>query len=325
MSSNQPVSGEKIPGQSTQGAILDFLLPIVEFLGILVPGLVFFALSIPSLAVPIIATLEFIRSGRAPQFHAFDLFIEILKNSTWALTTLILVGSYVAGHIFYRRDPKIPDERSFQRVPLKIRQNGPVRICAEEIEFNRKNGEKDPKEFNLEFPYRYLFEYLTERGLSHLTKFVRWRGNEPDTYPKRTKHFINALKVRLEFVFPYQYTRLQRNEAHVRLMSSVWYAMKALAPMSCIGFILATFLIVLTQMQVQTFWPIENIFILASPFLTGILALIVTREIELFLHYQRIREIIFILEAAYFAEKRYPGMFDPFFIEPKKTLAENEA
>ena len=321
----QRQSDAKVPGISPQGAVWDFLLPIVEFLGILVPGLVFLTLSIPSLGVPVIATLEFIQTGKAPLLQAFEFFMNALNTSTWALTTLVLVGSYVAGHIFYRRDPKIPDEKSFQRVPENIRKNGPVRICEKEIAFNRENNEKNPTEFNLEFPYRYLYEYLTERGLSHLTKFIRWRGEEPTTYSKRTKHFINALKVRLEFVFPYQYTRLQRNEAHVRLMSSVWYVMKALAPMSGIGLILAIFLIAFTQLQLRTAWPIENIYILAAPFLTGLIALIVTREVEFFLHYQRIREIIFILEAAYFAEKRFPGMFDPFFIESPQICGENEA
>lgn len=204
------------------GSMWDFLLPIVEFFGILVPGLFFLVLLVPALLMPVVSFLEFARTGEAPSFEIYRLIIGTIKDPGWAISIIALISSYVAGHIFYRRDPKIPDERSFHRLSSGVeKHSGPVRICDAEVDFNRSNNEINPTAFNLEFPYRYLHEYLVDRGLSHLANFIHWRGNDPSTYSRRTKHFINALKVRLEFSFPYQYIRLQKNEAHVRLMSSI--------------------------------------------------------------------------------------------------------
>lgn len=191
------------------GNMWDFLLPIVEFFGILVPGLFFLVLLVPALLVPAVSFLEFVRTDEAPSFQIYVNIMSVIKDPGWVISTIALVTSYVAGHIFYRRDPKIPDEKSFHRLSAGVKKHsGPVRICEAEIDFNRSNNEKDPTAFNLEFPYRYLHEYLVERGLSHLANFIHWRGSDPSTYSRRTKHFINALKVRLEFSFPYQDRRL---------------------------------------------------------------------------------------------------------------------
>ena len=299
----------KVPQVLPEGSLRDFVLPIVEFLGILVPGLLFLLLALPALAVPITYVLTFIITGHSDALNSFEYIVELLKASSVGVAGVVLVASYVAGHIFYRQDPKIPDEHSFNRVKDTIRETGPVRICPAEIEDNEKKNITPINRYNLEFPYRYLKEYLTERGMHHLALLVHWRGLDPRTYAFRTKHFINGLKARLEFVFPYQYVRIQRNEAHVRLMSSLWYATRSLQVLCIFGGGLGFLFAGIVHSLSDTWWPVPEVHAFSAPLLVALVASVVRTQIEEFLHYQRIREIVFILELVYFSSQQIPDMF----------------
>jgi hypothetical protein len=300
-----------VPDVTPEGTVRDFLLPIVEFLGILVPGLLFLLLALPAVAVPLTQAIEFVQSGSVGSRDAFTYVLDLVKSSSLGLAGIVLVSSYVAGHILFRQDPKIPDESSFKRVYPSQGESGPVRQCEAEIRYNEEKKIFPINKHNLEFPYRYLYEYLEDRGLEHLAALIPWRGKMPESYRLRTKHFINALKVRLEFVFPYQYTRIQRNEAHVRLMSSLWYATRALLVLSVAGAVVGIVPVAIVHVESGKWWPLPEVYGFISPILVFALSVVLKNQIEKFLHYQRIRELVFILEAVYFAEKLHPGMFDP--------------
>jgi hypothetical protein len=307
------------PGTEIVGTVRDFIVPIVEFLGILVPGVVFIFAFIPALVVPLAKLITVIDRPFADNTHLLTsgLIAHIVAPSFGTLFLLSIL-SYVVGHVFFRQDPKLPDERSFLRVKRTIGESGPVRLGENEKKYNADNNR--PDEYNLEFPYRYLKEYLQERGMEHLARMVPWSGNDPTTYPLRTKHFINILKVRLEFLFPYQYLRIQRNEAHVRLMSSMWYAAKALFVVSLIGTCIGIVSSGISMAVSDSFvWPVPHFTGIVLPLLILILAATLKRQIEDFLHYQRIREVVFLLEAAYFANRLYP---DIQFVE-QHTAAES--
>lgn len=304
----------KFPEIVPEGTLRDFLLPIVEFLGILVPGLLFLLIAIPALVIPCTYALTFVIKGTSVALDLFDYVIDIMKSSSIGVAGIVLVASYVAGHIFYRQDPKIPDEHSFNKVKKLIEHTGPVRHSEAEYQYNVKHDKVlrklSPDRYNLEFPYRYLGEYLTDRGMFHLASMIHWRGMKPETYAYRTKHFINGLKARLEFVFPYQYTRIQRNEAHVRLMSSLWYATRSLQVLSAFGIIISLVFMLTIHEYSNNWWPIPEINAVAAPAFSFLLVYLVRSQIEDFLHYQRIREIVYILEISYFATKLYPDMFE---------------
>lgn len=298
----------KIPELQFRGTIRDFILPIVEFLGILVPGFVFILSFLLSMIVPLASLLQIIGDAepKSPSLIIENILNMIVSPKSGTLIMLSIV-SYVVGHLFFRQDPKIPDKHSFMKILRNDKQEGPVRLCDRERAYNREKKIDNPDDFNLEFPYRYLKEYLHDRGMYHLADMIPWEGNNPDTYKKRTKHFINILKVRLEFLFPYQYIRIQRNEAHIRLMSSMWYASTSLIYVSLIGCLIGAVAIIVSMLVSHSLWPITYICSIAVPMFVLILATLSRRHIESFLHYQRIREIVFILEAAYFAKKLYPA------------------
>ncbi|MBT8079522.1 MAG: hypothetical protein KJO31_13165 [Gammaproteobacteria bacterium] len=311
-------------------------VPIVEFLGILVPGIVFLTGLLPAAIIPVVMSLrahpEISRDLSGSIFWIPDLG----QASMFLVTAIFLIIAYVVGHAFFRQDPKVPDQHSFKKIRNNMIQrrtrekikhekvkfwnlrakrkigkdvrktlvdDGPVRLLGEERRDNEKN--QKPNKYNLEFPYRYLYEYLHQRGLKHLAGLIPWRGSDPGTYEKRTKHFINLMKVRLEFVFPRQYTRIQRNEAHIRLMASIWYATRGLIS---IAKYIAISIIVLYVFYYPSELRVAALSIAAASIATTcILAIVSMRQVENFLHYQRIREIVFILEAAHFADKLAPG------------------
>jgi hypothetical protein len=93
-----------------------------------------------------------------------------------------------------------------------------------------------------------LYEYLEKRGLTHLADIIKWRGYEKDTHSLRSKAFINILKIRLDFAFPEKCGTIIRNEAHVRLKSSLWYMLLALQWISMIGCVISFIAIQLAQL-----------------------------------------------------------------------------
>ena len=304
MQSETRTAASEVPQTGVRGTIRDFILPIVEFLGILVPGVIFIFAFIPAAIFPLANLLEVIEQNSVQSALLGKELLTHLISPGFGTLFVLAVFSYVVGHLFFRQDPKIPDEHSFARVKKTIKEEGPVRLGKKEKDFNTKNNR--PDKYNLEFPYRYLKEYLHDRGLYHLADMIPWSGNKPESYRLRTKHFINVLKVRLEFLFPYQYLRIQRNEAHVRLMSSMWYAGKTLIWVASVGSVFGLLAVGGTMYTSQSTWPPHYISGIISPLGVLVLSLLLKRYIESFLHYQRIREIVFILETAYFAHKVYP-------------------
>lgn len=113
--------------------------------------------------------------------------------------------------------------------------------------------------------------------------------------------FINLLKIRLHHDVPEKCAEITRNEAHVRMMSSVWYAARTLkylaltsiVPLMCgilpairrapefLGLVVATLVIAFGSFCLQLY-------------------------IRKFFHYQRVREIVYVLETAHYASKDHP-------------------
>jgi hypothetical protein len=167
-----------------------------------------------------------------------------------------------------------------------------------------------------QFPYSHLYEYLSARELHYLAERVPWRGSDPDINA-RSKMFINVLKVRLQYSNQRHCGDIIRNEAHIRMMSSVWYAAQQLQKVSLSLFILL-FTVSLFKHAVRTTEFMALSVLLGALFLA---ALWLRRIIITFLHYQRVREIVYVMETAYTAwmdgnETIFAGLA---YIPPPKT------
>ncbi|MCW5205847.1 hypothetical protein VU08_02795, partial [Desulfobulbus sp. F5] len=313
----------------------DFLLPLVEFFGILVPGVIFMISLVPAIMIPLAIAFEMINS-QIKQAHSHTdilsggrifyndiakyIFIFTKEGFSSIYGLLFLIISYVVGYIFFRQDIKVPDRKSFEKTPQKYKTTGPIllkpvkKLCLIDYYYCKCRGiypqsaeDVDKYEDCAEFPYGDLKSYLNKRGLYHLSNMIRWGGSNEDNYKYKTKHFVNILKIRLEFLFPRQYVKIQKNKAHVRLMSSIWYVSDTMIDISSV--LLATglfscFVIIISSTLVEKSLHAEIFLYIISPiFAVYLVYKYIKSKIENLLHHQRIRELIYILESAYFANQ----------------------
>jgi len=261
---------------------------IVDFLGSLVPGLVFVSCAVVIVAWPVTSALQQALTTLGSPRTVANIYADIAQLATAVrveLTVLLVMVAYVAGHLFYRQDPKIPDERSFRRTVS--------RTDEWVADFD-----------NCEFPYLHFDRYLKSRGLTHLLQLTEWCATG-----RRTKNFVNILKIRLFFEHPEKCGSVAKNEAHVRLMASTWYMSRALK-------YLAGAVAIFTVVTAFTFmgpWSEDSLrpgLLHSIPAAPAVLVLLVAfgtqRVIERFLHYQRVREVIWVLETAYVAYRGSP-------------------
>jgi len=280
---------------------------LVDFFGSLVPGLIFVVALVGLSGLTLITCLN-LCSRLLDVNSSFDANSAVqsvgsLLSPYWlGVFFFILMLSFVAGHFFFRQDPREPDEASFKKITSKMPSEDLERwvVCNK-----KKYGE---------FPYPNLRSYLESRGLNHLAQLVNWRDGEfrATALPqgsfddvRRTKNFINILKIRLAFHFPEKLGAITRNEAHIRLMSSTWYMVRELRNVSCIALLFSSASLV----WAMSLWEYRHyqirVLVYVVPVIVPFALLVISLRarfiINKFLHYQRVREIVFVLETAYTA------------------------
>ncbi len=221
-------SQAKIHDFSFQFKFKDLFL---DFLACLVPGFVFVISITLLVGGAIYISISSILFESDDILNIFTVFSnELLRSYTFQfwVTLAIIFISFIVGHLLYRLNPKTPDYASFIRIRKKV-----VSI---------KDDWVIPYGFGIisqevQFPYQNLKRYLLIRGFSHLAAHIFWDSKlNPG---QRSKSFINKLKIRISYHFPNKTMHIIRNEAHIRLASSVWYAAKYILKTSylCILFI----------------------------------------------------------------------------------------
>jgi hypothetical protein len=155
----------------------------------------------------------------------------------------------------------------------------------------------------IEYPYHFLSEYLSERGFPHLAQLVPWRGAQGKDLPGRSKHFINMLKCNIQHHGSGLSQLISKNEAHIRLASSVWYAASYIARFSIVGIAVSAIAGLLSSDM-----HLAKVVCVALPVATLIMAVIVQGAIEKSLHYQRCREIFLVLHVAALVGREKPGV-----------------
>lgn len=268
---------------------------LVDLLGGLVPGALFTSAALLSLMWPLWVLFRQLQKAAPISKESVTQITNFASAFRLELVIFFIVGSYVIGHIFFRLDPKVPDQRSYARVSAKFSEKDRKTWVV------RKIKDKDKEEEDCQFPYLFLHEYLDDRGLTHLAGLVPWEGSDPATHKNRTKGFINILKVRLFFFFPERCGHITRNEAHVRLMASIWYASNILILVAALGLGICGAAAVVDLLGRRDFLPP----LIPAVFVGMVLSVARLMEvtIERFLHYQRVREVIYVLETAYVAAK----------------------
>jgi hypothetical protein len=334
-----------LPELRARFAVQDFL---VDFLGGLVPGLLFL-LGLVFSILPVIL-LAFAALLGAPRI-TFGSFIargleatKLTPNTIWIAGFLVLITiAYVVGHLFYRRGPKVPDQESFRRITKrylrerrrakrKKQSRAPwwhLRATAEKFGtwrhersdiLHEEERDELKRDFgcssfdDCEFPYPYLDLYLERRGHHHLLPFIRWKGGSE----MRSKTYVNLLKIRLRYHHPEKCSEVIKNEAHVRLSSSTWHVARALRFCSLgaiIALLLPFFVVIFLGSPYYDPWGRAIMAALTMPLSVLFLAWFGRSRIENILHYQRMREVFFVLETAYIAFREHPELLEPPFSE----------
>jgi hypothetical protein len=229
-----------------------------------------------------------------------SLFREIRAFASefrFELSTLLVISAYAFGHIFYRMDPSRPDEVSAQRIIAGYT----LRDRADWVVQQTGGGK-----VKVQFPYHYLHNYLDARGLGHLAQLVPWRGGDPESYRRRSKNFINILKLRVRFYFPERCDQIIRNEAHVRLMASLWHSLVVLQHLAILGVLVELWVPTLLEGGPSERFLKECLLAMAVTAAFLLPVLLARFQIERFFHYMRVREIVHVLEVAYLASLEKP-------------------
>lgn len=329
----------KQEGKSSSSNNIIFQDYWLDFIGGLLPGALFL-LVVTIIVFPVIITLYYsiVQPEDMHIIHYIQTIINILikvPNMLWfMIISILFLIIFVIGHIFYRKDPKLPDQESFRKI-LKYeakKNNIDISEYLKDID--------DPKysEFlislkknfgctsitNCEFPYPYLSEYIEERGLSHLNNYIIWK----EDIKKRSKNIINILKLRIRFFYPERATTIVRNEAHVRLASSLWYASKIIKTIiltSALVLILGIVIVLIIHYQEGKMWELYSSYFAQSISILLILSILYIAfylakvHIESFFHYQRRREVIYLLETAWVAFSNDAEWCLPFCQEAEIT------
>lgn len=327
----------------------------VDVLGSLVPGLIFTVTAASLVRV----SLLYIRSYAPgpPAIGNTTVLEELWKALESGGVWTIIVMSYVIGCVFHRQDPKIPDQISAELVLRGISKDELKRSEIQEVSplasndltrwakvhfylltaFRnlRTNGQTWlgwtphakpaldlPRAWQLsrssgaQFPYSHMKQYLETRALQHLAALVPWSGDRVETVGARTKMFINILKIRLHLFIPDLCVDLVRNEAHVRMMSSLWYAGRALRRFALLLLVPP---IVLWPFNTAVFWKdFAGFSLLSASLYTA--AFWLQRSIVKSFHYQRVREVVYVLEMAYSAAKAgWPEVLTNLVVDPTNT------
>ncbi len=321
----------------------------VDILGSLVPGILFTMFAAPMV---LWASAELLH-GPLDWNKAYP----YLARPGYGAILLILALSYVLGFVFSRRDPKIPDQKSIAHILRKdwknmeravvqprLQKDIDEKTALDEIykkpflrllNFRRIHRfTKGLAKSGGEFPYSHLSEYLTERGLEHLARHVPWKGKIEDDdkitgadkikaedkgkeISKRSKMFVNVLKIRIQQRNQRRSGEIIRNEAHVRMMSSVWFAAQELQWVCC-----GLALLLAIDCLYRGWWKFPFQFdqqissfggVLAALVALWIAATLLRVAIVRFLHYQRVREVVYVLETAHvFFKQGYEEIFEGF-------------
>ena len=165
----------------------------------------------------------------------------------------------------------------------------------------RRKVKKAIRNEKLHWPYKDLRKFLGNR-VPHLNSMVTW-GNEKQRPPSRRE--INAVKEAIQLALPDNYAPIARQEGHARLISSIWFICRTFKRLSGMVFVVLVLFMVLFKETYGSLNNYEQFVYLANIILNGAIWLVATWVkiiIEKTFHYQRVRELLLILNIAYLAK-----------------------
>jgi hypothetical protein len=255
-------------------------LGTLNFFGIGVPGFLLLFFGFVGFMVPVgLCLLDYVNSPVSQ-------LIEIYNKNRIELIVIVIILSYVCGYILRLTTPDELDIKSGKKIIRHEGQDWPY------------TGRVDDK-----FPYYHYKLYLASRGQTELSELVKWGDPKEDPMLQpRSKTAVNQLKAQIAYYVPQFIPSIESNEAHVRLMSGLWMAIKYTRILCVSGLLAALFSSYLYYVGLCHF----KYFPLIALFSTALVALMIWAEYKIvnLFHYRRVSELFSIVQAAYFARKK---------------------
>lgn len=285
-----------------------------------------------------LSALEIAIVGHSEWYQLLIKFFGVLISSNFIvllfLIIIYLIVSFVVGIIYNRRDIKLPDRNSFIRTILSFESNEDMENWIVVInDANDKIGEhrkkvdgrkKFEKWFfssfdkyqiynalkdiisigDVQFPYKNLPRYLEVRGYTELARKIPWYAEETieDDEEKakvlqhRSKTFINILKNRIYLKNAESYNFIIKHEGEIRMSATLWHLAGTVMVASGLASIICLVCVIVISLKTGFSTTITLPLILSL--ITCFLAWRIRAKIEGFLHYQRVREIFYVLTTA---------------------------
>ena len=151
-----------------------------------------------------------------------------------------------------------------------------------------------------DFPYINYYKYLLKRGMTELISHVDWM-----TIEGRTKNKINEKKIQIQIFAPEAYALMNKNESHIRMSSSTWHTTDPLLLITgCMTMIMFMWCVLdykqsgmCTCCMIHPYvFSLQRIIVCALPCLMFCAVFFIRRRIIRYIHYQRLREIQYVLQ-----------------------------
>jgi len=215
-------------------------LGAVNIFGVAIPGFLLLFISCIGFLLPMLFLVSSV------QRYSLDIDFKWYDSNKWLIVSVIILISYIAGFILRLTSP-----HELDKVSVKHKKS---HIWNYEYE-------KEEKET---FPYSRLKSYFNNYGHPDLAKLVTW--DPPKDPPenevekevlenelkKCSSTVINRLKLDIALDCPGLSAFVDSQEAHIRLMSGTWLAIRATTPLVLIGTIICLYII--TGGHFETDW-----------------------------------------------------------------------
>lgn len=309
----------------------------VDFLGVLVPGLFTVILGTTMIALTVLTVRGIFFVSNGADAPAVGDLLSVLGGTHYELGIATFVSAYIIGTALFRQDTKVPDYLSALQIWLSatnkdrwglavqkegwsaVQNRGETRDPEDDVykhfsfsfalQYLKRKGELE--KFDTQFPYRHMRCYLAARGLMHLVGYIPWCPDVTDSLSRRSKMYINVLKIRLSNLAPGFGRDVLRNEAHVRLATSVWYAATTLSVLGVMCFVanvvvafVATYFFQLKLNGAPLYNAIAVLFVIVA------LCFLMRHQLRKCIHYMRVREVVYVLEAVHLASRETHLNFD---------------
>jgi len=264
-----------------------FRLGTVNLFGIAIPGFLLLFFATIGLLIP--AQIFILNYNEVSNWH---FSIEWYNSTKWFMIGTFVLISYVVGFILRLTSPDKLDGIS-------------IEVCDSPLFLNGDKG--------VRFPYLRLGPYLRQQGHDDLQNIISWdiSGCSDDSIPEKVQKCsnttINRLKAEISFKCPELAATVESNEAHIRLMSGTWLAIRTTLPLVGLGaficlyvsiplfksYLNPTFSKCLAYYHLQL---VSNTFLIVGMIWSN-------KKIERLFHPRRVGELLFILQAVFLARQ----------------------